>query len=106
MIIASILTVALFLSILENSYGLNDPDVMDAVGSFIFAAISFLIFLSLQKKVHKDAFLEIKIKVEQQNEFKTIFNELDESLLVLNSESKIAQINRMFDQFVFRHFGE
>jgi transcriptional regulator with PAS, ATPase and Fis domain len=56
--------------------------------------------------VHKDAFIEIKQKVAQQTEFQTIFDELDESVVILNVNKRIVQFNQKYRKSIFAIFGE
>jgi len=44
--------------------------------------IYFRLFLHIQKQVHKEVFIEMKKRTSEQEEFKTIFNELDEGILI------------------------
>lgn len=62
--------------------------------------------MNVQKKVHKDAFIEIKTKVAQQTEFQTIFDELDESVVILNKAKRIVKFNQRYRKFIFGIFGE
>lgn len=54
-------------------------------GNVIFCVIGFQIFIHIQKRLHKEVYTEIKERVEQGNEFKTIFNEFDEGVMILKS---------------------
>ena len=56
--------------------------------------------------MHKDAFIEIKHKVAQQTEFQTIFDELDESVVILDESKRIVQFNQKYRKFIFAIFGE
>lgn len=47
-----------------------------------FGTICFCIFMYLQKRVHKEVYLGIKNRLHQQNEFKTIFDTLDEAVVI------------------------
>ena len=68
--LGAILCILLFLGMVDSTYGLEDQSIWGAwLGTFVFGVISFILFLSIQKKVHKDAFIEIKNKVDQQTEF-------------------------------------
>tara|TARA_B110000285_G_C15129823_1_gene622801 strand:- start:2360 stop:2515 length:156 start_codon:yes stop_codon:yes gene_type:complete len=49
-----------------------------------------MLFMYIQKRVHKEVFLEIKQRVSQQDEFKTIFNQLDEAILIISDNTKIT----------------
>ena len=44
--------------------------------------IAFRVFLYIQKRVHKEVFFEMKQRTSEQGEFKTIFNELDEGIVI------------------------
>ena len=57
--------------------------------------ILIILFMYIQKRVHKEVFLEMKQKVSLQDEFKTIFNQLDEAIFI-TVDSKITKINTTF----------
>lgn len=78
-----------FAGVLNASFGFKSDGWQVQLPSFSFSIICFVIFLGIQKKIHKDAFIEIKAKIAQQTEFQTIFDELDESVVILNLQSRI-----------------
>jgi hypothetical protein len=50
--------------------------------------------------------MEIKHRIEIANEFKTIFNELDEGVLILRG-SRMVQINNEFKKSIlYKYFDE
>lgn len=73
-----------------TSYGLDLSNMVSLIPTFTFGVISFILYLGIQKKIHKDAFLGIMEKVSSRQEFQTIFNELDESVVILNSSNRIV----------------
>ena len=89
-----------------TSYGLDLSNMVSLIPTFTFGVISFILYLGIQKKIHKDAFLGIMEKVSSRQEFQTIFNELDESVVILNSSNRIVQLNQMYHKFLFKIFGE
>ena len=106
-VIGAALTIIGYIGTLDATYDLSEnPELSAFAGLFIFAVGTFILFLSIQKKVHKDAFIEIKQKVVQQTEFQTIFDELDESIVILNESKKIVQYNKKYRKFIFAIFGE
>ena len=72
--------------------------------SFVFAIIIAVIFMYINKRVHKEVFIEHKQKIQQQGEFKTIFDNLDEGILILEDEL-ISQVNRSLKKFISKFFG-
>ena len=73
------------------------------VSTMFFATLIIAIQLYIQKRVHKEVFLEQKQRIAQQTEFQTIFNQLDEGILI-TSENKVTEINTAFKKFVSRYF--
>ena len=66
---------------------LKDPEEFKSrytnwVASLVFALSFFRVFLYIQKRVHKEIFFEMKQRLSEQDEFKTIFNELDEGIFI------------------------
>ena len=64
--------------------------------------IFVILFMYIQKRVHKEVFLEMKQKVSLQDEFKTIFNQLDEAIFI-TIDSKITKINTTFQKFLLNY---
>ena len=56
-------TIFLYLSMIYTTYGLDYSMMASLVPTFTFGVIVFVLYLGIQKKVHKDAFMEIKEKV-------------------------------------------
>jgi hypothetical protein len=83
-------TIFLYLAMIYTSYGLDLSNMVSLIPTFTFGVISFILYLGIQKKIHKDAFLGIMEKVSSRQEFQTIFNELDESVVILNSSNRIV----------------
>jgi hypothetical protein len=64
--VGAIFVLGLFMAILDVTYGLDSYESFAKNGaSFGFSVACFVIFLKIQKKVHKDVFVEIKLKVAQ-----------------------------------------
>jgi len=99
-------TIFLYIAMIYTTYGLDFSMMASLIPTFTFGVICFVLYLGIQKKVHKDAFLEIMEKVSSRQEFQTIFNELDESVVILNSSNRIVQLNQMYHKFLFKIFGE
>ena len=59
------------------------------------ALVTFRVFLYIQKRVHKEIFFEMKQRSAEQGEFKTIFNELDEGI-VITQQNRITKFNNVF----------
>ncbi len=47
---------------------------ISTIATFGFSTLIVMLFMYIQKRVHKEVFLEIRQRVSQQDEFKTIFN--------------------------------
>jgi len=73
--------------------------------SFVIGALDLLVFLLINKRVHKEVFFEQKERISQQTEFKTIFNQLDEGIVILSNDH-ITQLNDSFKKFVQTYFGD
>ena len=98
----------LFYGLVEAVFG--GADAMSVYSSQIFITLqfgsgAFVVFLYLQKRVHKEVFLGFKNRQHQQNEFKTIFDQLDEAV-VITSQDKLHQMNQAFKHFVTKNFSD
>ena len=70
-----------------NNESVGKNDKKEIKGNYIVVALSglifFRVFLYIQKRVHKEVFFEMKQRTSEQEEFKTIFNELDEGIIII-----------------------
>ena len=78
-------TLTIFSGLIFAMY--NEEELKQKVGlnlivNIAFALAFFRVFLYIQKRVHKEIFFEMKQRSSEQDEFKTIFNELDEGVLI------------------------
>ena len=71
----------------------------------IFGMIYFRLFLHIQKQVHKEVFIEMKKRTSEQEEFKTIFNELDEGILI-TEQNRITKFNKVFQKLISKYFDK
>lgn len=62
------------------------------------------IYLWMQKQVLKETLKEINQRAAAQDEFKTIFNMLDESVMIFQNK-RIRQLNKMTTHFIRNCFG-
>jgi hypothetical protein len=79
--------IGIFLSFFEGEL---EPKHIQTIATFGFSTLMIMLFMYIQKRVHKEVFLEIKQRVSQQDEFKTIFNQLDEAILIISDNTKIT----------------
>lgn len=63
-----------------------------------------LLFMYISKRVHKEVFAEHKKSAILQTEYKTIYDELEESIFVLKDD-KITHLNTKFKKFLIRFIG-
>lgn len=75
------------------------------MGAYTFwnSTVVIVLFLYIQKRVHKEVFLEMRQKVSLQDEFKTIFNQLDEAIFI-TIDSEITKVNTTFQKFLLNYF--
>ena len=73
--------------------------------NIVFALGFFRVFLYIQKRVHKEIFFEMKQRLSEQDEFKTIFNELDEGVLITQNK-RISKFNNVFQGLISNFFDK
>ena len=57
----------------------------------------------MQKHLHKEVFMEMGWRTSEQEEFNTIFNQLDEGILI-SHENRISKFNDVFQKFIQKYF--
>jgi hypothetical protein len=70
---------------------------------FTFALLLFRVFLHIQKKVHKEVFIEMKQRAQEQDEFKVIFNEFEEAILI-SRKNRMGRVNQAFKKLLSNYF--
>ena len=108
MVLTFILTILVFLGLIDSTYGLEPYLANKGAAMFsseyILTAFMFIMFIYIQKRTHKEVFIEIKKKMELQNEFKIIFDEFEAAIFIMKN-NQITHVNLTFNWFVFQHFG-
>lgn len=72
--------------------------------AIVLSSFFLLLFFILTKRVHKEVFVEYKKSNMLQTEYRTIYDQLEESIFVLK-EDKITHLNIQFKKFIVRFFG-
>lgn len=72
--------------------------------SGIASTVFMFIFLYIAKRIHKEVFIEHKRSSMLQTEYRTIYDQLEESIFVLK-EDRITHLNLQFKKFVIKFFG-
>ena len=89
--ISFVLTISIYCGIYFSFFeGELEKRHIATIATFGFSTFIVMLFMYIQKRVHKEVFLEIRQRVSQQDEFKTIFNQLDEAILIISDTSKIT----------------
>ena len=101
-------TLTIFSGLIFAMY--NEEELKQKVGLNLlinigFALAFFRIFLYIQKRVHKEIFFEMKQRSSEQDEFKTIFNELDEGILITQN-NRISKFNNLFQHLISTYFDK
>lgn len=99
-------TLTIFSGLIFAMY--NEEELKQKVGlnlivNIAFALAFFRVFLYIQKRVHKEIFFEMKQRSSEQDEFKTIFNELDEGVLITQN-NRISKFNNVFQHLISNYF--
>lgn len=63
-----------------------------------------IIFLYINKRIHKEVFTQHKKSSMLQTEYKTIYDQLEEGIFILK-EDRITHLNVQFKKFMIRFFG-
>mmetsp|Transcript_17668 Transcript_17668/g.27353 ORF Transcript_17668/g.27353 Transcript_17668/m.27353 type:complete len:184 (+) Transcript_17668:276-827(+) len=106
-IVALVLMTILVLGTAEASYGLETILSGNAFAIFfnlIYVEAFFCMFIYIQKRIHKEVFVEVKKKNQLQEEFKTIFDELDTAIFIMK-DYRITHVNLAFNWFLLQAFG-
>lgn len=81
---------------------------MEAAQNFtnngIASTLFLFVFLYIAKRIHKEVFIEHKRSNMLQTEYRTIYDQLEESIFVIKDE-RITHLNRQFKKFVIKFFG-
>lgn len=106
-VIAPLALTALFVGILNAAFDLTQEmsgRVQSIILTLLFGTFIFMLFLYLQKRIHKEVFLSYKNLQHQQNEFKVIFDQLEEGV-VITAQEKLLQMNSAFKAFVSKNIS-